>query len=261
MSLGGPDPALQDGLNHVAVLLHEHHVSVAADAGLSKLEVLSLGAASLAKEVGSTVVVGHVVGRLGSEDEDGLALQVDQTTRRRLAGLKNALNKVVTSAGLDLLNQVGGRVRDRGAVGEGDVSQTVGAGSLGAEDGVPEGRASGLKKNETLSESRAGVRDKNGHDTTLAVADKDDGSANLVEEGSASILDCGLLVGGIVDELNIGHVESVKDGVTPHTSSRPLGVLGSLGPEVEVLARSEALLNNLGRVGRGLRSASGGHPR
>lgn len=230
------------------------------DANLTKLNVLGLGATSLLKVASNAVVVRHVIRSLRGDEEDRLLGKVDKTARCRLLGLEDTLDEVLATAGLDLLDEIGGGVCDGRAVDEGNVGQTVGARGLGAEDGVSEGRTRGLKKDEALCELGAGISDKNGHHTTLAVAKEDNRLANLVQKGSTGSLDGLLLVGGVVDELDVGSIEGVKDRVTSLAGTRPLGVLLSLGPQVELLHGSEALLDDLCRVCGGLGSTSEGRP-
>jgi hypothetical protein len=230
------------------------------DANLAKLNVLGLGATSLLKVTGNAVVVGHMIGSLRSEEENRLAGKVDETTGCRLLGLKDALDEVLATAGLNLLDEISGGVGDGRAVDEGNVSQTVGTRCLGAEDGVSEGRTRRLKKDQALGELGASISDENGHHTALAVAKEDNRLANLVEKGSTSSLDGLLLVGSIVDELDVGSIEGVKDRVSSLAGTRPLGVLLSLGPKLVVLHGSEALLDDLRRVRRGLGCTSEGRP-
>lgn len=235
-------------------------MSVTVDANLTKLNVLGLGATSLLKVASNAVVVGHVIRSLRGQEEDRLLSKVDETTRCRLLSLKDALDEVLATAGLDLLDEIGGGVGDGRAVDEGDVSQTVGTRGLGAEDGVSEWRTRRLKKDQALGELGAGISDKNGHHTTLAMSKEDNRLANLVKKGSTSSLDGLLLVGGIVDELDIGSIEGVKDRVSSLAGTRPLGMLLSLGPEIELLHGSKALLDDLCRVCGGLGSTGEGRP-
>jgi hypothetical protein len=235
-------------------------VSIAVDANLTKLDVLGLGATCLLEVTSNAVVIRHVIRSLRGDEEDGLLGKVDETARGRLLGLEDTLDEVLATAGLDLLDEIGGGVGDGRAVDEGNVSQTVGAGGLGAEDGVSEGRTRGFKKDEALGELGAGISDKNGHHTTLAVTKEDNRLANLVKKGSTSSLDGLLLVCGIVDKLDVGSIEGVKDRVSSLAGTRPLGVLLRLGPQVELLHGSEALLDDLGRVCGGLGSTGEGRP-
>lgn len=247
-ALQGLDPITKSLLDLVAVLLHEEHVAVAVEAGLAELEVLRLAAAGLQQELDAAVVVGSVVGRLRGDEEDGLVGEVDELARGGGLSLEHALDVVLTLGRVGLLDEVGCGIGDLGGVGDGDVGETVGAGGLVAEDSLLEGRAGGLEQNEGLGQLGAGIGDDDGHEAALAVTENDGGSADLVEEGGTGGLDGCLLVGGIVDELNIGAVEGIKDLVTHHAGTGPLGVVHGLGPEHILLDGGEALLDDLGGV-------------
>lgn len=235
-------------------------MTIAVDAGLTKLEVLGLGAASLLEEANGAVVVGSMIGSLRGDQEDRLAGQVDEPAGGRGRGLEHALNVIIVSGSVTGLDEVGGGVGHSRRVGDGDISQTPRSAGLGAEDGLAERGAGGLEQDEGLGELGTGISNEDWHEAALAVANQNHRLADLVEEGGAGILNSGLLVGGVVDELDVGAVEGVEVAIAHDTRAGPLGVLASLGPQHVVLDGGEALLNDLGRVGGRLGGAIRGHP-
>ena len=64
----------------------------------------------------------------------------------------------------------------------------------------------------------------------------------------------------VADELDVGAVESVEDGVAHDAGAGPLRVVGGLWPETVVSRRGEALLNQLRRVRRRAIGAVSGLP-
>ena len=66
-----------------------------------------------------------------------------------------------------MLDEVGGWIGDGRGVHEWDVSETVGSGWVGAEDGLLEGWAGWLKKYECFGELRASIGDDDGENTAL----------------------------------------------------------------------------------------------
>lgn len=59
---------------------------------------------------------------------------------------------------------------------------------------------------------------------------KNHGLSNPVQQRRASILNGKLLIGGVVDKLDVGAVEGIKDGIAHGAIAWPLRMKSSLWP-------------------------------
>lgn len=152
---------------------------------------------------------------------------------------------VLIRSRIDLLHEVHSGNGDRGRVGELNVSQSPGTSGSGAEDGFSERRPGGLQQDQSLGELGTSIGNDNGHYAALAVANENHGLANLVQQRGTGILNRGLLVDSVINELDVGAVESVKDGIAHGAIAWPLRVQSGLWPQIVVLDGGETLLDYL----------------
>lgn len=227
-------------------------MAVPVDARLWKFKVGCLITARLFKVADGAVIIGHMIRRLRCNKKDGLACQIRELSWRGTGSLEYTLGMVHVRRRILLLHEIHRGIVNRGSVGERDVSQSPSTSGSGAEDGFLERRSRRFQQDEGLCELRTSISNDNWHQATLAMANKNHGLSNLVQQRRTGSLHCELLIRGVVDELDIGAVEGVKDGIAHGAIAWPLRMKNSLWPQVVILRGGEALLNNLGGISRRL---------
>lgn len=232
-------------------------MSIPVDSNVRQGEVFSRDT-SLLKELDGAPVVGHMVARLGRQHYRRDVRQVNKLARA-VRGLNDAIRDTRSViAGDDLLDEVGGGVGDGRVVGQRRIRETVGAGRGGREDSLAEGRAGRLDGDDALDEGRAGVGQQPRHQAALAVGDEHGRLADAVEQLRAGVLEGRLLIdGGAAEERHGGGVVGVEVVVTHGAVAGPLRVELRLRPQVVLLDRGEALLEQLGRIGAGGQAGRG----